>query len=251
MNKTLTYNTDFAKNLQFDELALFYLLKFLNENSVIYRCNLKDLFARLKITKKIPRNYQYKTFEHLFNSLIEKEYITVTRKAHYVLKPVKQTYKYYNRKITLEKDSINWQTVSNMLLKEHIAYSKYRQELAMSYRQKLMSSNKRRNKPADIKKALKKLEALGESQCDKPIFSYRGLANETNLSLSKTHKMVEWLKEKKQIVTKTKKKILGKVACKFDFVKDLIDRDKHKAYFYQNSQNNLVAVYGSEIVSIS
>lgn len=248
VHSRITYNLRFAKQLiksgMFEELTLFYLLKIVNSNSVIYSTSIEYLFLRLKARKYLYMNFSFEKFKLLFDNLQKLGYITTDKNNHFVLKKINIDRGFYRSKIRFNKEQIHWSMVKCLLVKEALLHSKYRQEKAMSFRKKLVTKLKKEYKPVKVRKIREKIDSIGESYSDETIFTYREFASKLGMSVKQLHDLVKWLKLTKQLEVTTVKKILRKIQCNFEYIKEDLPK---RGYFYVNSGNFVIQVLGSRI----
>ena len=90
----ITYNLNTVEILldkySLEPLAMYYLLKVVFVNSIIYSTDIHEIFVYLKSIKAIPRNYKYSDFQEAINNLIESEYLFINEYNHFQISNIKK-----------------------------------------------------------------------------------------------------------------------------------------------------------------
>ena len=260
MNKgRLTYNLNFKKDLlddkkDLDALSLYYCMKALFVNSVIYTKDKKQIFQNLKALKVLNRKYTYDKFLNKFNLLINSGYI-IEEKRFFKLKKIKHDRGYYKDVIIYDKNNITLNNFKTLFLLAETKYSAHRQRKAMSLREKTTLNTKESFK--DVVKTIRlqkkhriRLQEMGGSFSSKISFTYRNIAKKMGISLSETWVMMQELKKQKLIVVETIKENVGRFeGGDFEDAK-IVFQNQYKCYCYLNRKGDIIAVKGSEIISI-
>lgn len=244
----LNLEKEVLKDNKFDALVLFYLLKAIHTNSIIYSTDTNLLFRRLKTTKIIPRTFTENYFNSLIDYLYKKQLIFIDAYGHLVLKKVRTERGWYKSVIRFNKDRIKWVGMKSLLTKEHILHNKYRQEKVIQYRKDLTTNLKKEQKPIRRVRISEKISRTGASYSNSIVFSFRGLSKELGVSISEAHKLVVILCRFNHLKIRTVKETLHKVGCDLDIIENLISE---RGYLYVNKNGYLVRVLGSEILSYS
>lgn len=229
----------------FPAFVLFYLLKSIYTNSVIYSTDPMLLFSSLKRGKRLPLNFKYQEFKRLFDYLYEKEYITTNKDNHLVLKKIGSDKGFYKASISYRKGDIKWKELKALLVKEFILHNIYQQDKAITYRNDLTTRLNKTYKPSSVRKIREKVGGLGESYSPYKVFSYRGISKKLGLSISEVHRLVMLLIRGGKLKVRTVKSKLEKTFCNFNSVKDLVG----DGYRYVDHEGYLIKVLGTEIVS--
>jgi hypothetical protein len=251
LKNKIKYNNNIADDIlnhgNFSALILFYILKVTHENSVIYNSDLKVLFQKYKVVKILPKSFSFDRFEKTMFLLFKLKYLTVTKNNHISIYSLNNDIGYYRSKITY--NDVNWNTMKALLVKEGLKHTKYKQEQAISFRDDIAT----RKKKAYIwlktsKKKKKSYDQMSESYSKKILFTYKSISIKYGISITEVHNIIEFLKSKNHIETKVLKIRHGKVICKLDFIKDIVD---FKSYSYIDKYNVLVSIVGTSIININ
>lgn len=247
----ITYNLFHAKDLYsqggVDAVAMYYLFKILFPNSIIYNPSEKELYHRLKQAKIISQNFKYKRFTEALDCLIKNEYIKLDEKTnHFVLKNIHTGKKFYKSKILYTKSTVTWNCVVEAVVKEELKYTKFRQEKAIDLRDKVTKSKKSYKLFKKLYKNGLYKKYYGESFAEGVLFTYRGIAAKTGLSVRTIHKHIKNLVNQSQVKIITVKEVGDTLPCSLDYIKDSIP-----CYCYVDRYNRLVKVIGSRLLDIS
>ena len=240
----------FLLHKQFDAFALYYLIKIVHVNSIIYKLEGFDLYFRLKEDKMLPLNFSKERYKTALKFLAFHGYIYESS-GHVAIKKVRPTSGRYKSVIKYNKENINFNIVQRLLIKEGLLYSKYKQEKAVQFREKMTTHEKRHQrdliKPIGIANE-GTLKSLGESYQTQASFTYRTFAKKYGMSLAWIGNSIDWIRKNTELkiykLTECKKRIA------YDVDYDTIKKSVYpNCYSYATKSGNVIAIFGSSITT--
>lgn len=243
----------FLLHKQFDALTLYYLLKITHTNSIIYKLEGFDLYDRLKAEKKLPLNFSRERFKSALIFLAKHGYIYNDKinVNHVGIVKVTKNIGYYKSKIRFNKNKINFNIIQRLLLKEELLYTKKKQEQAMAFREKVATN---KNKALGSVKCKRKksdedtLNNLGECYLNQVSFTYRKIAKVYGVSLGMVNNCIDWIRNNSKLQIQKITECKHRVFKKEDFA-DAKNKFYPNTFVYLTKANNIVAVFGSSIIT--
>jgi hypothetical protein len=237
----------FILHNQFDALAIFYLLKIIHSNSIIYKLeNADQLFTRLKKEKALPSNFSKKRFLEAMWFLDRYRYVFQLSNGNIGIKKITSGIGYYKSKIEYNRKNINFNIVQRLLLKEELLYTKNRQEKAMTFRAEMTTHT---NKAKNSMRKLSTLNAMGESYSNQVSFTYRNIAKKLGKSLTWVKESIDWIRSNTNLSIHKITECKHYVGKNVDF-SEVKNRLYPNCYAYLTSSGNVVAILGSSITTI-